>query len=118
MATKSKRSKAVRRPEHKIGPFHAGLGVAVWLNLAQTAEGPRYFRSLTIAPRRYRDPATGQWKDATSYRPADLTTLIIALQEAQRYVTANPLPGQPMEGDDFEDLQLDDGEILEESSPG
>ena len=46
MATKAKRSvSAPRRPEKKWGPFHRGVGVAVWLNEVQTAAGPRFFRS-------------------------------------------------------------------------
>jgi hypothetical protein len=72
----------VHRPEHKIGPFHNGLGIAIWCNEVKTADGPRFFRSVTIAPRRYRDPKTGKWKDAVSYRPVDLTTLSLALDNA------------------------------------
>ena len=38
MATKAKRSvSAPRRPEKKWGPFHGGVGVAVWLNEAYEA---------------------------------------------------------------------------------
>lgn len=45
-ATKVKKPlRPARRPECKIGPFHNGLGVAVWLNEVETAAGPRYFRS-------------------------------------------------------------------------
>ena len=36
---------APRRPEKKIGPFHNGLGIAIWLNCVETEQGPRYFRS-------------------------------------------------------------------------
>jgi len=37
MATKAKRSaSAPRHPEKKWGPFHGGVGVAVWLNEVQT----------------------------------------------------------------------------------
>jgi hypothetical protein len=50
---------APRRPERKWGPFHGGVGVAVWLNETETAEGKRFFRSVTIAPRRYLDDKTG-----------------------------------------------------------
>lgn len=56
MATKAKRSvSAPRRPEKKWGPFAGGCGVAVWLNEVQTAAGPRFFRSDSLQPRRYRD---------------------------------------------------------------
>src|SRR5207253_2409588 len=42
-------------PELKIGPFQGGIGVAVWLNEVQTERGPKTIRSISIAPRRYRD---------------------------------------------------------------
>lgn len=114
-ATRGKRApKQVRRPERKIGPFHAGLGVAVWLNTVETEQGPKYFRSVTIAPRRYREPATGQWKDAASYRPADLTTIMLALKEAAEFCRSTPLPGQPVDGDELQDLHVaEDGEIVD-----
>ena len=89
MATKNaKRSVLVpRRPERKWGPFHGGVGVAVWLNEVETEEGKRFFRSITIAPRRYIDPKTGRWEDASSLRTTDLPSLILALDKAQ---TENP----------------------------
>jgi hypothetical protein len=86
-------------PEHKIGPFAGGIGVAVWLNTADTDDGPKQFRSITIAPRRYQDRETGEWKDAGSYNPSDLPALIFALQKAQEYVFTTPLPGQGEAGD-------------------
>ena len=36
-------------------------------------------RSVSIAPRRYRDKQTGEWKDSGSFRPGDLSALILAL---------------------------------------
>ncbi len=81
-------------PEKKIGPFSGGIGVAIWLNTAETDDGPKQFRSITIAPRRYQDRETGEWKDAGSYNPSDLPALIFALQKAQEYVFTEPLPGQ------------------------
>jgi hypothetical protein len=69
MATKAKRSASVpRHPEKKWGPFHGGVGIAVWLNEVQTDAGPRFFRSISLQPRRYRDKKTGMWKDAASCR--------------------------------------------------
>ena len=100
-----------RRPEKKIGPFHNGLGIAIWLNCVETEQGPRYFRSITIAARRYRDPKTGEWKDAVSYRPVDLSTLVLALESARRYCSQTPLPGQPLEGHEEEELHGANGEI-------
>src|SRR5258708_28937880 len=115
---KAKRSSAVvNRPEHKIGPFHGGLGVSIWLNTVDTDKGPRVYRSVTVAPRRYRDTQSGNWKDAKSYRPLDLSTLILALQAARDYCTKVPLPGQPIEGEEMEDLHMDDGDVPGETSP-
>ena len=114
MATKAKKTdRPARRPEKKIGPFHNGLGIAIWLNTVETEQGTRFFRSVTIAPRRYRDPKDGQWKDATSYRPVDLQTLILALDAARQYCASTPLPGQPVEGEEYEELRLGDGEVLD-----
>ena len=86
-------------PEHKIGPFAGGIGVAIWLNTADTDEGAKQFRSITIAPRRYQDRETGQWKDAGSFNPSDLPALIFALQKAQEYVFTKPLPGSDSAAD-------------------
>ena len=85
MASKTTKrpSTAPRRPERKWGPFHGGVGVAVWLNEVEADEGKRYFRSITIAPRRYLDEKTGKWEDASSLRTTDLPSLILALHTAQ-----------------------------------
>jgi hypothetical protein len=80
-------------PERKIGPFAGGIGVAIWINTAETDDGPKQYRSITIAPRRYQDRETGEWKDAGSFNPSDLPALIFALQKAQEYVFTKPLPG-------------------------
>jgi hypothetical protein len=91
---------APRRPERKWGPFHGGVGVAVWLNEVETAEGKRFFRSVSIAPRRYLDDKTGKWEDASSLRPTDLPALILALEAAHLFVSSTPLPGLPAEGEE------------------
>jgi hypothetical protein len=83
MATKAKRAPAAPRPERKWGPFHGGTGVAVWLNEVSTDTGPKFIRSITVNMRRYRDKKTGEWKDASSLRPTDLPSLILALDIAQ-----------------------------------
>lgn len=72
-----------RYPERKWGPFHGGVSVAVWLNEVETEEGTRYFRSVGINSRRFRDKVTGNWKDAKSLRPTDLPALMLALDKAQ-----------------------------------
>lgn len=112
MAAK-KQSAEPRQPEMKWGPFHGGLGVAVWLNQAETAEGLRYFRSITIAPRRYKDAKTGEWKDSSSLRPADLPTLQLALKAAHDYIHSAPLPGQALDIDDGFDPELLEDKIPE-----
>ena len=82
MATKVKRSPEKRYPEKKVGPFHNGLGLAIWLNRVETELGPRFFRSITLAARRFLNPKTGKWEDAKSYRPVDLATLELAIAVA------------------------------------
>ena len=84
---------AARPPERKIGPFANGVGVSIWLNTAETQEGTRTFRSITINPRRYFDRESNQWKDAASYNLADLPALIFALQKAQDYIFEKSLGG-------------------------
>ena len=76
-------------PERKFGPFHGGIGVAIWLN---ETDDDRQFRSITIAPRRYYDRDSKTWKDAGSYQPADIPALIYALQLAQAYCFETPVP--------------------------
>lgn len=94
----AKPNRPARLPERKVGPFAAGVGVAIWLNHVETDQGPRIFRSITINPRRYFDQESQQWKDASSYQPADLPALIFALQRAQAYVFETPLPDHPGSG--------------------
>jgi hypothetical protein len=90
-ATETKRP--AKQPEAKFGPYAGGIGVAVWLNTIETADGRRETRSITIAPRRYRDRQTGQWKDSGSFRPSDIPILLVGLQKAMEYVYTTPLPG-------------------------
>ena len=94
MSEQQQAHRAPRQPEKKIGPFAGGIGVAIWINTAETADGPRPFRSVTIAARRYYDREAKEWKDAGSYNPGDLPALIYALQKAQEYVFETPLPDQ------------------------
>lgn len=93
-------TKASPKPERKIGPFPGGINIAIWLNTVQTDAGPRQMRSISIAPRRYRDPESGEWRDASSYRPSDLPALIFALTKAQEYVFTTPVPGQDQNAED------------------
>ncbi len=92
----SSADRQARPPEKKIGPFAGGVGVAIWLNETDDGKGgSRQFRSITIAPRRYYDDKSKQWKDAPSFNPADLPALVFALQQAQAYCYETPLPGEP-----------------------
>ncbi len=82
-------------PEKKIGPFASGIGVAIWLNEAESDDGQvKHFRSISLNPRRYFDQKSGQWKDAASYQQSDLPSLIFSLQKALEYCYETPIPGQ------------------------
>lgn len=94
------RERAAKPPEKKIGPFAGGIGVAIWRNRVETDNGPREIRSISIAPRRYRDRQTGEWRDSHSFRPQDLPALIFALQKAQEFVYTTPISREPGDDDD------------------
>jgi hypothetical protein len=94
----SKSNQSKTRPEQKIGPYAGGIGCAIWLNEVDTDDGPRKFRSISLAPRRYRDSESGDWKDSSSYQPADLPALLFCLQKAQEYCYTTPIPGQKESG--------------------
>ena len=106
--TKDKPKRPGKPPELKVGPFMGGIGVAVWLNEVETANGPRTIRSVTIAPRRYLDKQTGEWKDSGSFRPGDLTALILALEKAREHCLMVPIPGETSVDD-----RLANGEVSE-----
>ncbi|MBI3468291.1 MAG: hypothetical protein HY000_35250 [Planctomycetes bacterium] len=93
MPDKPKSRSTGQQPEKKIGPFPGGITVAIWLNTIETQSGPRQIRSVTISPRRYRDPKTGEWRNAGSFRLSDLTALILGLEKAQEYMLTTRLPG-------------------------
>jgi hypothetical protein len=107
MAAKPKKPATTPRyPEKKWGLFHGGLSVCVWTNEVENDDGKRFFRSITISPRRYLDPKTGEWQDAGSQRPADLPSLILALEAAHDFTSSTSLPGQPAEGDEHADATV------------
>lgn len=97
--SKSNSKSEKRQPEKKFGPYPGGIGVAIWLNSAETDSGTKQFRSFTISPRRYRDSESGKWRDAPSYRPEDVATLAFALQQAQAYLLTTPLPDAEQDGE-------------------
>ncbi len=43
-----------------------------------------------------------------SYRPMDLSTLVLALEKALEFCRSTPLPGQPLDGEDIQDFHADD----------
>lgn len=82
---KGKKAKQTpRHPEKKYGPFAGGAGVVVWLNEVQTDGGVRYFRSIQLAPRRFLDRTSGEWKDAHSLRISDISAVVLGLDNAQK----------------------------------
>ncbi len=88
-----------QQPEKKIS-LAGGIGVAIWLNTAEADEGQRQFRSITIAPRRYQDRESGEWRDAKSFNAGDLPALIFALTKAQEFCFEQPIPGADSMSDD------------------
>jgi hypothetical protein len=100
----TERQRSKHPPEKKIGPYPGGVGVAIWINQVETDGGSREIRSITIAPRRYRDRESGEWRDAPSFRPGDLPALIHALTKAQDYIYSTPLgtDGANQDGGDDE----------------
>ena len=99
MATDKGSGSNPRGPEKKIGPFPAGIGVAIWINSITTDDGPRKMRSVTIAPRRYFDRQSNEWRDSGSYYPGDIPALIFALAKAQEYIFTTPIPGEPSDAE-------------------
>ncbi len=79
-------------PERKIGPFANGVGVCIWSNQTTNEHGTRTFRTITINPRRYFDRESNQWKDAPSFNPSDLPSLIYALQLASKILFEEEAP--------------------------
>jgi hypothetical protein len=43
-------------------------------------------------------------RHAASFRPIDLATLELALARACRAIASTPLPAQPVEGEEFEEI--------------
>jgi len=71
--------------------------------------GRPHNRSVTISPRRYLDEKSGEWKDAGSLRPADIPSLILALEAAHEFVSTTPLPGQPADGYEVSNALVSEG---------
>jgi hypothetical protein len=82
MASEKRSNASPRGPEKKIGPFPAGIGVAIWINTITTDDGPRKIRSISINPRRYLDRQSNEWRDSGSYHPGEIPALIFALTKS------------------------------------
>ena len=84
--------------------------MAVWLNAVEDAQGNRFYRSITINPRRYRAKETGEWVDGGSFKLSDLPAMILALEAAHSFCSKTPMPG--LHADDDEPTPSDGtGEI-------
>ena len=92
-------------PEKKFAV--GGIGIAIWLNTVETDDGPKSFRTVTIAPRRYQDKKTGEWKDSTSFHPNDLPVLIFCLQKSLEFIFTTPLPEHDPDTTEGEDATGD-----------
>ena len=101
LAPAAPKPRGPRRPEKKYGPFAGGVGVAVWLNVVEDPEGNRYFRSISVNPRRYRDRETGEWLDGSSFKLTDIPALILALEAAHAYSLKTTLPGLPADDEEL-----------------
>lgn len=65
--------------------FRAGACAAsVFPNDRKTEDGTKTFRSIAFACR-YKDDATGEWKDAGSMSPNETARALIVLQKALEY---------------------------------
>lgn len=62
--------------------FRAGVcSASVFLNERQTADGPVALPSVSFSCR-YRDEASGEWKDASSMSPNEVARALVVLQQA------------------------------------
>ncbi len=64
----------------RAGPCRA----AVFANQRQTPNGPIELPSIAFSCR-YRDEATGEWKDSGSMRPNEAARAVLVLQKALEY---------------------------------
>ena len=97
MAKKQAAQAAAPAPRQKRNPPEkkfavGGIGIAIWLNTVETDDGPKSFRTVTIAPRRYQDKKTGEWKDSNSFHPNDLPALIFCLEKTLEFTFMTPMP--------------------------
>ena len=76
------------RPTHKIAV--GATTVAIWKNVIQTPDGERNMERVTI-DRRYKDK-DGQWQSTSSFNTSDLPRLILALQEAYKWLAMKRRP--------------------------
>jgi len=68
------------RKTFRAGPCRA----AVFVNQRQTPNGPMELPSIAFSCR-YRDEATGEWKDSGSMRPNEAARAVLVIQKALEY---------------------------------
>ncbi len=83
------------RPTHKIAV--GATTVAIWSNVVKMPEGERTMERVTV-DRRYRDRSTGEWKSTASFNMSDLPRLILALQEAYKWLAMKKRPEDDDDG--------------------
>jgi hypothetical protein len=77
-----------QQPTPPIKEFRArgGIKAAIWEN-KDKQDGRTFTRHSIKIQRSYKDKATGEWKTTDYFRPQDLPQLILAAQEAFRFVS-------------------------------
>ena len=70
-----------------------GISAAVWRNTA-TVDGRPVVRHSVKFQKRYRDKKTGEWADSQYYYPKDLPLLLLAIEDAFRYVATGNGSGE------------------------
>ena len=76
--------------------YRAGAcSASVFFNERKTADGPISLPSVAFSCR-YRDEATGEWKDAPSMGPNEVARALVVLQRALEFCWLDrPEPPQP-----------------------
>lgn len=80
-----------RRPAKKFSFGGFGPSISVWHNTRDTTNGPRITRTITVSGSRYRDPQSGDWKEA-ALKPEDISAVIFLLKDCERWLAEVPVP--------------------------
>jgi len=73
-----------------------GVSVAIWANEIETANGPKTVDRVTVE-RRYKDQATGEWKNASGFQSNEIPRLILCLQKAYEHMVFKKRDGEEEE---------------------